>query len=188
MNVYDFDNTIYDGESAIDFFFYLLRKTPSLIKYIPKVTECLIRYKLHRITLQMVTEKYEKAVEEALGSFDNIQEDICRFWDRNIHKIKPMFTEKFKDGDLILTASPEITIREVCKRLNIKNYIGSKVDFETGKIHFICYRENKVSAFREMYPDTQIENFYTDSLNDKPLIDIANHAYLVRKNKITQLK
>ena len=25
MNVFDFDNTIYDGESSVDFFFYFLK-------------------------------------------------------------------------------------------------------------------------------------------------------------------
>ena len=36
MNVYDFDGTIYDGDSTIDFFFYSLKKKPSLICYLPK--------------------------------------------------------------------------------------------------------------------------------------------------------
>lgn len=188
MNVYDFDNTVYDGESGIDFFFYLLKKKPSLIKHLPKVVVCLVRYKLHRITVQMAHEKLADTIEKAISKFDNFQDEICRFWDINIHKIKPIIAERIKDTDLILSASPEPTIREVCNRLNIKNYIGSKVDLETGKIHFICYRENKVSAFREMYPNSVIENFYTDSFNDKPLIDIANHAFLVKKDKILQLK
>ena len=37
MNVYDFDNTIYRGESVLHFFFFYIKKTPYLIKYIPKV-------------------------------------------------------------------------------------------------------------------------------------------------------
>jgi flagellar biosynthesis protein FliR len=32
------------------------------------------------------------------------------------------------------------------------------------------------------------ENFYTDSLNDQPLIDISKNAYLVKGNKITKIK
>ena len=37
MNVFDFDNTIYDGESAIDFFLYYLKKDPKLIRYLPSI-------------------------------------------------------------------------------------------------------------------------------------------------------
>ena len=45
MNVYDFDNTIYDGESVIDFYFFSLKKHPRLIMILPKVVEVLIKYK-----------------------------------------------------------------------------------------------------------------------------------------------
>ena len=31
MRVFDFDNTIYDGESGFDIFLYFLRKEPKLI-------------------------------------------------------------------------------------------------------------------------------------------------------------
>ena len=46
MNVYDFDDTIYDGESCLDFFFYYIRKTPYLIKYIPRALYAVLRYKM----------------------------------------------------------------------------------------------------------------------------------------------
>ena len=46
MNVYDFDNTIYKGESAIDFFVYFMKRDPKLLLYVPKVIKALIRYKM----------------------------------------------------------------------------------------------------------------------------------------------
>ena len=45
MNVFDFDNTIYDGESVIDFFMYYCKKDKSLLKYIPTVMNALVKYK-----------------------------------------------------------------------------------------------------------------------------------------------
>lgn len=33
MNVYDFDGTIYDGDSTVDFYLYCIRKHPWLIVY-----------------------------------------------------------------------------------------------------------------------------------------------------------
>lgn len=36
MNVYDFDGTIYDGDSSVDFFLYALKRMPSLIRYAPR--------------------------------------------------------------------------------------------------------------------------------------------------------
>ena len=53
----------------------------------------------------------------------------------------------------------------------------------------MCLKTNKVKAFFEEYPDCEIENFYTDSPeNDKPLMDIAKHAFVVKGDKITQVK
>ena len=39
MNVFDFDNTIYDGESIIDFFFYYCKKDKKLLHEILKTKE-----------------------------------------------------------------------------------------------------------------------------------------------------
>ena len=34
MNVYDFDGTIYDGDSSKDFYFFVLKKYPKILKYL----------------------------------------------------------------------------------------------------------------------------------------------------------
>ena len=36
MNVYDFDKTIYDGDSTIDFYLFSIKKDFTLIRYFPK--------------------------------------------------------------------------------------------------------------------------------------------------------
>lgn len=46
MNVYDFDNTLYDGESTFDFFFFCLSKNPRLLKYAFVVLCTFARYKM----------------------------------------------------------------------------------------------------------------------------------------------
>ncbi|MDE6659489.1 MAG: phosphoserine phosphatase, partial [Eubacterium sp.] len=62
------------------------------------------------------------------------------------------------------------------------------IDKDTGKFTRLCFLENKVKIFNELYPNCHIENFYTDSMNDKAMMDIADHVYLVKKNKITKIK
>ena len=40
MNVYDFDGTIYDGDSSVDFWLYSIRKKPSVfLKCLPELAE-----------------------------------------------------------------------------------------------------------------------------------------------------
>ena len=50
INLYDFDNTIYEGDSSTDFFFYCLKNYPKIAKIIPKILLSAIKYKLKIIT------------------------------------------------------------------------------------------------------------------------------------------
>lgn len=188
MNVFDFDNTIYDGESVIDFFMYYCKKDKSLLKYIPTVTKALLMYKKGELTVEQTLSKYGKTVTDYYIKNIGIGDDFKVFWDNNMHKIKPFYKQVQSDDDLIISCSPEISLKIICERLGIKRYIGTSIDSKTGEITRLCFRENKVKAFFDLYPDCEIENFYTDSLNDTPLINISKNAYLVKKNKITKIK
>ena len=150
MNVYDFDNTIYDGESAFHLFRFFMKKDKGLITFLPAVVTAFTKYKLGKLS-----------VEEAIN--------------------------KYAD-DLILSCSPEISLSEICQRLDIKNFIGTSINEEEGKIERLCLRENKVKAFFEKYPNAEIDDLYTDSFNDKPLMDISKHVYLVKGYKIKKIK
>ena len=45
MNVYDFDGTIYNGDSSVDIYFFLLKRYPKLIAYFPKQILGIVKYK-----------------------------------------------------------------------------------------------------------------------------------------------
>ena len=188
MNVYDFDNTIYDGESVVDFFLYYCKKDKSLLKHIPSVFIALFKYKQGKVTIEQALADYGEAVADYYKKHPHIPEDMKAFWDTHMHKIKPFYKDIQSDDDLIISGSPEFSLDIICKRLGIKSYIGSLIDTQTGAIDRLCIRENKVKAFFEEYPNTKIENFYTDSVNDLPLIEISENAYLVKGNKITKIK
>lgn len=189
MNVYDFDNTIYDGESPIQFFFYYIGKTPYLIKYIPRVIYALVKYKAGKITVEQALDKYAPFVEGYMKSIPDIRADAKDFWDKHEKNIKPFYKELQKPDDVIVTASPEITMREICSRLGINHCVGTLIDEESGKITRLCMRSRKVPAFLSRFPDAHIDEFYTDSpKNDASLVAIADRAYKVRGNKITRIK
>ncbi len=187
MNVYDFDNTIYDGESVVDFFLFYCKKDKGLMKNIPTVFWALLKYKRGKITIEQALSKYGAAVSDFYKSNATIESDMEAFWDEHIKNIKPFYRDVQSDDDLIISGSPEFSLSIICKRLGIKRYIGSIIESD-GKISRLCIREAKVKAFFEEYPNTEIENFYTDSVNDTPLIEISKNAYLVRGNKIKKIK
>lgn len=189
MNVYDFDNTIYDGESCFDFFMYYLKKSPRLVSYMPRLMVAFAKYKRGNVTVEQALKKYAPDVEEFFRSIEDIDSDCVEFWDKNIKKIKPFYKELRREDDVIITASPDFSIAEICKRLGINNFIASEIDLKTGKIIRFNMHAVKITSFREKYPDAAIDCFYTDSMkNDKPLIDLAKHAFIVKGNRIVQIK
>jgi phosphoserine phosphatase len=189
MNVFDFDNTIYDGESAVDIFFYCCKKDKSLIRYFPAVMLAMIKYKKGSLTIEKALQDYApRVIDYIIEHGDDLSQSMEHFWDTHMHKIKPFYKEIQQEDDLIISCSPEFSLNIICKRLGIKKLIGTDIDLKTGEVKRFCFRENKVKAFMEQYPNTVIENFYTDSVNDTPLIEISNNAYLVKGNKITKIK
>ena len=71
MNVYDFDNTIYDGESFIDLFIFLFKKDPSLVKYIPDVINGLYKYTKGTINAEEALEQYSDVVTDYYNSIED---------------------------------------------------------------------------------------------------------------------
>ena len=188
MNVYDIDNTIYRGESAVDLFWYYLKQDKSLLRYVPEVAAALVRYKRGKITIEEALSVYGARVADYFLTIPDFEADLKTFWDTHMKNIKPFYARQHRPDDVILSASPERVLEEACRRLGIAHWIGTQFDEQTGTITRLCFRENKVSSFLERFPHAKIEQFYTDSFNDQPMIDLAEHAFLVKGDRIRQLK
>ena len=190
MRVFDFDNTIYDGESGLDLFLHFLRlDTKGVFKYIPKFFKGFIKYKNGVITIDEVINKYGTFLKEYCAGFaDDMEKEFVRFWDLNEHKIKEFYRDIHKADDIIVSACPESLLKIMCDRLGINNYICSKVNFSTGDIQQICYKDKKVALFKEKYGDAQIDEFYTDSVSDLPMIEMSRNAYMVSGDQIRIIK
>lgn len=189
MNAYDFDETIYDGESAIDFIISYFKEDPSIIKYVPDIIAALIKYKRGLISLDDFKHKYGEELKEYFTTHSTDLEKLVReFWDKRMHKIKPFYKTLQRTDDVIITACPSFVMNEICKRLGIKNLVATEVDLSTGEIKKACFREGKIECFREAFPDAVIEDFYTDSMNDKFMFPFAKRVFMVKGNKITQIK
>ena len=188
MNVFDFDNTIYDGESFVDLFIMVLCKDPTLLRYVPTMVSGIVQYKTGTLRLETALEQYSNPFEEYVSALSDIDALVDEFWDKHMHKIKPFYDQVRSDDDHVISASPQIVVDEVCRRLGIKRCIGTQFDRKTGKLGRVCFRENKIAAFRAAYPAAHKSALYTDSMHDKPLMDISDSVYFVKGNKIKRIK
>lgn len=183
LNVYDFDKTIYDGDSTIDFFFYSLKKDIKLLRFFPKQFLSFIFYKLKIISKT----EFKREFFSFLKGIENIDEYLQTFWSIHKTKIKKWYLDKQECDDVIVSASPEFLLIPICKELNINRLIASKVCIKTGEFKGNnCYGEEKAIRFFEKFPDGKIDNFYSDSISDLPLAKKSKFAFLVQKDRIVE--
>lgn len=181
MNVYDFDGTIYDGDSTVDFYFYCFKKNPSIIKYLPKQIKGMILYYFKKINKTQMKEYFYSFFE----GIKNIDQNVKEFWNRNGNKIKNWYLKQQNEDDVIISASPYFLLFPICENIGIHEVIASNVNKKTGKYEGEnCKGEEKVKRFFEKFESGRIDEFYSDSYTDTPLAEISNKAFLVKKEKI----
>ncbi len=181
LNVYDFDYTLYGGESGTDFYKFCLGRRYRLARYWPHQAWGWIGKHILGKNNTWMKQRYYRFFRGV-----DVEAMAEEFWDENISKIRPWYEGLHREDDLVITASPEFLIRPICRRLGIKKLIASKVDVATGKtLGPNCRDWEKVVRYRSEYGDTPIENFYSDSYADSPLARMAAKAYMIVDGRIT---
>ena len=179
MNVYDFDGTIYSGDSTFDFFFYLLKKEFKVAKVLPDFGIAAVKYKLGLLTKTKMKETFYRFLK--MFSDGEIDKLVISFWSENENKIYDWYYKKHKDSDIVISASPRFILKSICKKLNVY-LICSEVDVNTGRYSGLnCHGEEKVNRFCKEYSKESIDDFYSDSKSDLPLAKLAKNAFLVKK-------
>ncbi len=184
INGYDFDGTIYDGDSSVDFYLFCLKKNKKVLLQLPIQIWGVILYILGIIDKTAFKEK----VFSFLKRIDNVDDYIKEFWNKKYAKIKSWYFDQKEDTDIIISASPEFLLKPLEKKLNVK-IIATKVDKKTGKfLGKNCYGTEKVKRFKEQIKDKTLKAFYSDSMSDKPIMNISEEAYYVKKDIRYNLK
>lgn len=184
MNVYDFDGTIYNGDSTIDFFLYAMKWKPALVRYLPKQLWGFVLYGIKRIDKTRLKEYFFCFLPTI-----NAEELAESFWDQNQDKIFDWYLNQQKQDDIIISASPKFLLMPICSRLGISHLIASEVDPQTGMFTGEnCRGQEKVRRLEAEYNITHIDSFYSDSHSDLPLAKIADKAFLVEKEMVTEWK
>lgn len=184
MNVYDFDGTIYNGDSSVDLIKMLIFKKPiKSIPYIFSFIGAAVNYKRGKISKEQMKESFFAI----FSMFDNREEIIKEFWNKHEHKIKDYYLKQKRDDDVIISASPEFNISYISNKLGVK-CIASRLNLNTLKYDGLnCHGPEKINRFKEIFGSTDvIDKFYSNSHFDIPLAKCAKEAYLVKGNKINK--
>ena len=185
--VYDFDKTIYGGETSTDFMRFFLKRNKKYIKRFPYVIKSLFYY----------NKNLKRSKEIFFRILDNIdmellKNEIREFWKQNNKKIFSWISDEIKvnklesDELILISATPSIFLEEISKELGFDKLIAT--EFVKQKDNFIskiegsnCKGVEKVYRLQEYLENFEIIKFYSDSMSDKPLFDLAKEKYFIKK-------
>lgn len=182
--IYDFDKTIYSKETSMAFMFFFLKRHRSLIpKFILNLTIILFNIK----DLKKV-----KNIFFSIFKGMDIENDINLFWEKEMKNIYPYFFEEIKenrkDADLLIliSASPDFLLEPIYKKLGFDILISTKYSNFT-LIGKNCKKDEKLKRLNAL-GTFDVLCFYSDSLSDLPLFNIAKKKISINKgNKVLGL-
>jgi HAD superfamily phosphoserine phosphatase-like hydrolase len=181
MDVYDFDNTIYRGDSTADFILYCYLHRPKSLLSLPRTAVCGLLYVL-RLMPKLT---FKQNLYHMFVYIDDMESFVAQFIDSHTDHIKEWYNRQQKDDDVVISASPEFVIVPFCRKIGIRTAMASRVDMHTGKNDGInCHGEEKVKRFYERFPEGTIDSFYSDSYSDTPLARLAEKAFLVKGDQL----
>ena len=181
MNAYDFDKTIFQRDTTAQFYLWCLFRWPKIARRWPAVLCAAVRLALKK------TDKtgFKGVFLRFLRDVPQPEREIERFWDVNMRRVHKWYLAQKRPDDVVITASPVDFVRPACRRLGVKNVLGSPVDIRTGEYRGVnCHGAEKARVFRKAFPAARIDRFYSDSLGDAPMAELAERAFLVRGERL----
>lgn len=186
-DLYDFDKTVFNGESGSEFWLFCLKRHPSIIRYLPKqLAGFLGHYVFRKIGKKRCKElfyTYLKAIDA--------EKEARLFWDKNAEKMNKWFDPKNHDvPTIVCSASPVFQIKPICDRLGVTLLIATEMDPQTGLIGGEnCKGGEKVNRIFSEASKYEIRDVYTDNIeSDRPMLELAGRTkYRVRHGALSEI-
>jgi len=178
FDLYDFDGTIYDGDSGVDLVLFGLKKFPKQWLRIPKMLCYGLLYLLHLTSKT----KMKSVMFSFVQYVDDMDKFVLEFWKGHEKKLKKFWlNKKTHSRDIIISASGYFWLQYIADKYKVYDLFATTYDIKTGEVIGLnCHGKEKVNMFYEKYPNGIIDKMYTDSKNDLPLIEEAKVGYLVK--------
>ena len=184
LAVFDFDGTLYKGDSFIDFCkFYYLKKPWRLWFFFIQLGGFLF-WKLGLLS----STQFKSLFIQYL--FWDSEMEIKRmsqlFWERprNFNETvieRLVFYQKEGYTILVASASPKLLIEIACLKLNVKHVVGTEL-IPYKKRHVVtknCRGPEKLIQVKRAFPEHHLAVAYSDNKDDLELLQQAERGFLV---------
>ncbi|MBR2942948.1 MAG: haloacid dehalogenase-like hydrolase, partial [Clostridia bacterium] len=171
IDVYDFDGTIYDGDSTFDYVKFCIRRQPRMLLGLPGVAAA----GLHLAAKKIGLTQFKSALFSVMTRYMDLESEAERFWqdERTKAKLGAWFADTPRDLPIVIaSASPEFELRHAAKILGVKTLIGTRADGKTGQlIGKNCKGAEKIERIRAQLGEFTVRAMYTDDAKaDGPLL------------------
>jgi len=185
IDVYDFDGTIYDGDSTADFVLFCLRRHPGMIAALPRVAFAALRLAVASIHLT----RFKSILFGEMSRRFSLEEEADAFWKSagTRKKLGAWFFDTPRDLPIVIaSASPEFELRHAAEILGVNTLIGTRCDMKTGELYGKnCKGAEKIERIRAVLGEFEVRAMYTDDAKeDGPLLSIAKQRYIVTHGKV----
>lgn len=188
VDVYDFDGTIYDGDSTVDYVRFCLRRHPRMLCALPRLALAGLRLATRRIGLTV----FKSELFGAMTQYMDLGAEAELFWqsDATRAKLGAWFRDTPRDLPVVIaSASPEFELCHAAKLLGVEHLIGTRADGVTGRlIGKNCKGEEKIERIRQAIGPYTVRAMYTDDAKaDGPLLAIAEEKYIVTHGRVRRV-
>jgi HAD superfamily hydrolase (TIGR01490 family) len=193
LSIFDLDKTLISCDAITLWHQYLEKNQISLDKaLLIKDAQFIRQYhqgKLdiatyYQFSIKQILHLHETELQQHIDMF--IKEVLCQVFSKALEKINEL--SQLGHTLMVISASPFFIVEAICKQLKIKHVLATK--FETNKGYFTgelkglpVFKDGKIEALHLWSKEnkqlfTSI-HFYSDSINDLPLLKAVSQAYTV---------
>lgn len=193
ISIYDFDGTIYKGDSSIDYALCCIKNNPVKIMILPIFILFYLLYKVHFV-------QKETAKSWLFRMMDDSSRSVKDFWKTRNGKFIDPVVKMLKEDDLngfkilVISASPMFLVSQAMQYLDIPVTVIA-TDTETSSPHVFlspnCFGEEKVKRYKKWLKlqdlnqeDIVIKKVVSDSKNDLPLYKLGGNPFYVKHARL----
>lgn len=188
IDVYDFDGTIYDGDSTFDFVLFSLRRHPGVLLGLPRFLKEAVLLGLGKRNLT----QFKSVLFGEMAKHFSLMDEAGLFWlsPETKAKLGAWYSDTPRDLPIVIaSASPEFELRYAARLLGVKTLIGTRCDPITGRLEGKnCKGEEKLRRIREAVGEFEVRAMYTDDAKaDAPLLAVAQEKYIVTHGSVMRV-
>lgn len=189
IDVFDFDGTIYDGDSTVDFLKFAIMRHPSVL---PCFISPLLFALRMAVTRKFSLTAFKDRLFSGLAGRIDLAGEAEAFWksEKTRDRLGEWFSRRERTLPVVIaSASPDFELRPAASLLGADLLIATPCDPKTGHLTGPnCKSAEKIRRIGETLGEVQVRSMYTDDVKaDGPLLVIAEEQYLVTHGVVTRL-